>query len=149
MNKIFYDRIKKDLKIDENAWKSIKLDNCHYITNGNIILLDDNKDFDYLKDVSWCYPLLWDMDNSLDFMSYTFRKNAKFIFKRNFKNLSKNYIAIEINSEIINIFKTDFFIENLENIDNILLLDSYIYCFNGVNLIAIIPCLSKPNFIDM
>lgn len=149
MNKIFYDRIKKDLKSEENVWKSIKLDNCQYITDGNIILLDDNKDFDYLKDVSWCYPLLWDLDNSLDFMSCAFRKNAKFIFKRNFKNLAKNYIAIEINSEIINIFETNFFIENLENIDNILLLDSYIYFFNGINLIAIIPCLIKSNFIDM
>lgn len=149
MNKIFYDRVKKDLKSDENIWKSIKLDNCHYITNGNIILLDDNKDFDYLKAVSWCYPILWDLDNSVDFMSCAFRNNAKFIFKRNFKNLAKNYIAVEINSEIINIFETNFFIENLENIDNILLLDTYIYFFNGMNLIAIIPCLSKPNFIDM
>lgn len=149
MNKIFYDRIKEDLKRDENAWKSIKLDNCLYITDGNIILLDDNKDFDYLKDISWCYPLLWDLDNSVDFMSCAFKKNAKFIFKRNFKNISKNCIGIEINSDIITIFKTDFFYENLENIDNILLLDSYIYFFNGLNLLAIIPCLSKPNFIDM
>lgn len=149
MNKIFYDRIKNDLKHNGNAWKSIKLDNCRYITNGNIILLDDNKDFDYLKDVGWCYPILWDLDNSVDFMSCAFRKNAKFIFKRNFKNLAKNYIAVEINSEIINIFETNFFIENLENIDNILLLDSYIYFFNGINLVAIIPCLIKSNFIDM
>lgn len=149
MNKTFYDRVKKDLKSDENSWKSIKLDNCHYITNGNVILLDDNKDFDYLKGVSWCYPILWDLDNSVDFMSHAFGRKAKFIFKRNFKNLSKNYIAIEINREIINIFETDFFIENLENIDNILLLDSYIYFFNGMNLIAIISCLIKRDFIDM
>ena len=141
LNKIEYE-------IEKNAvdWRIIKLKNKSYLTDGNVILLNDTgKEFD-LDSPQWCYPLLYDNDNSCDLMNYICNNYYDIKTKSDFFKMTDNLCLVK--DEKHRLFIDSYYINEL-NWKVAVLVRKDIYLFNNKDLIAILPCYSKGNFIDM
>ena len=60
MNENILDKIVNEIENNVVDWRIIKLENKSYLTDGNVILLNDTDKIFNLDSVEWCYPLLYD-----------------------------------------------------------------------------------------
>lgn len=141
LNKIVYE-------IDKNAydWRIIKLKNKSYLTDGNVILLNDTSKEFKLESPQWCYPLLYDNDNSCDLMNYICNNYHSIKTKSDFHKITDNLYLVKDGK--YRLFVDSYYINEL-NWKVGILVRKDIYLFNNKDLIAILPCYSKGNFIDM
>lgn len=127
-------------------WRIIKLKNKSYLTDGNAILLNDTgKEFD-LDAPQWCYPLLYDNDNSCDLINYICNNYYSIKTKSDFIKITDNLYLV--NDKKYRLFVDGYYINELTwKVAVVVRKD--IYLFNENDLLAILPCYSKGNFIDM
>ena len=146
MNETILDKIKYETEKYIVDWRIIKLKNKSYLTDGNVILLNDtSKEFD-LDEPQWCYPLLYDNDNSCDLMNYICNNYYDIKTKTDFIKITDNLCLVK--DEKHRLFVDSYYINEL-NWKVAVLVRKDIYLFNNKDLIAILPCYSKGNFIDM
>ena len=146
MNEEFLNKIEHEIEENADAWRIIKLKNKSYLTNGNVILLNDtSKEFN-LELPQWCYPLLYDNDNSCDLMNYICNNYYDIKTKSDFFKMTDNLYLVK--DEKYRLFVDSYYINEL-NWKVAVLVRKDIYLFNNKDLIAILPCYSKGNFIDM
>ena len=146
MNEEVLNKIKYDIKKNAVDWRIIKLKNKSYLTDGNIILLNDTgKEFE-LDAPQWCYPLLYDNDNSCDLMNYICNNYYDIKTKSDFIKITDNLCLVKDKKH--RLFVDGYYINEL-NWKVAVLVRKDIYLFNNKDLIAILPCYSKGNFIDM
>ena len=146
MNKEVLNKIEHEIEENADAWRIIKLKNKSYLTNGNVILLNDtSKEFN-LELPQWCYPLLYDNDNSCDLMNYICNNYYDIKTKSDFFKMTDNLYLVK--DEKYRLFVDSYYINEL-NWKVAVLVRKDIYLFNNKDLIAILPCYSKGNFIDM
>ena len=141
LNKIEYE-------IEKNAvdWRIIKLKNKSYLTDGNVILLNDTSKEFKLESPQWCYPLLYDNDNACDLMNYICNNYYSIKTKSDFHKITDNLYLVK--DEKYKLFVDGYYINEL-NWKVAVVVRKDIYLFNNKDLIAILPCYSKGNFIDM
>lgn len=141
LNKIEYE-------IEKNTadWRIIKLKNKSYLTDGNVILLNDTSKEFKLETPQWCYPLLYDNDNSCDLMNYICNNYYDIKTKSDFIKLTDTIYLVK--DEKHRLFIDSYYINEL-NWKVAVLVRKDMYLFNNKDLIAILPCYSKGNFIDM
>ena len=145
MNEKVLNKIEHEIEENADAWRIIKLKNKSYLTNGNVILLNDtSKEFN-LESPQWCYPLLYDNDNSCDLMNYICNNYYDIKTKSDFFKMTNNLYLVK--DEKYRLFVDSYYINEL-NWKVAVLVRKDIYLFNK-DLIAILPCYSKGNFIDM
>ena len=146
MNKEVLNKIEHEIEENADACRIIKLKNKSYLTNGNVILLNDtSKEFN-LELPQWCYPLLYDNDNSCDLMNYICNNYYDIKTKSDFFKMTDNLYLVK--DEKYRLFVDSYYINEL-NWKVAVLVRKDIYLFNNKDLIAILPCYSKGNFIDM
>ena len=146
MNEKVLNKIEHEIEENADAWRIIKLKNKSYLTNGNVILLNDtSKEFN-LESPQWCYPLLYDNDNSCDLMNYICNNYYDIKTKSDFFKMTNNLYLVK--DEKCRLFVDSYYINEL-NWKVAVLVRKDIYLFNNKDLIAILPCYSKGNFIDM
>ena len=146
MNENILDKIVNEIENNAGDWKIIKLKKKSYLTDGNVILLNDTDKIFNLESVAWCYPLLYDNDNSSDLMYYICNNYYDIKTKSDFFKISDNLCLVK--DKKYRLFVDSYYINEL-NWKVAILVKKDIYLFNNKDLIAILPCYSKGNFIDM
>ena len=146
MNEEILNKIKYEIEKNTVDWRIIKLKNKSYLTDGNVILLNNTgKEFN-VDSPQWCYPLLYDNDNSCDLMNYICNNYYSIKTKSDFIKITDNLYLVK--DEKYRLFVDGYYINEL-NWKVAVVVRKDIYLFNNNDLIAILPCYSKGNFIDM
>lgn len=146
MNETILNKIEYETEKYIVDWRIIKLKNKSYLTDGNVILLNDSNKIFNLDTVAWCYPLLYDNDNSSDLTDYIINNYHSIKNKQDFIQISDNLYLIK--DRKLKLFVDSYYINELRW-KVAVLVKKDIYLFNSNDLIAILPCYSKGNFIDM
>lgn len=146
MNENILDKIVNEIENNLADWRIIKLNKKSYLTDGNVILVNDTDKIFNLESVEWCYPLLYDKDNSSDLMYYICNNYYDIKEKSDFLKISDNLCLVK--DKKYQLFVDSYYINEL-NWKVAVLVKKDIYLFNNKDLIAILPCYSKGNFIDM
>lgn len=146
MNEEVLNKIEYEIEKNTAGWRIIKLKNKSYLTDGNVILLNDTSKEFKLESPQWCYPLLYDNDNSCDLMYYICNNYYDIKTKSDFFKMTDNLYLVK--DEKYRLFVDSYYINEL-NWKVAVLVRKDIYLFNNKDLIAILPCYSKGNFIDM
>ena len=145
MNQEVLNKIEYEIEKNADVWRIIKLKNKSYLTDGNVILLNDTSKEFKLESPQWCYPLLYDNDNSCDLMNYICNNYYSIKTKSDFHKITDNLYLVK--DEKYRLFVDSYYINEL-NWKVSVLVRKDIYLFNNKDLIAILPCYSKGNFID-
>lgn len=146
MNENILDKIINEIEKNLVDWRIISLKNKSYLTDGNVILLNDTSKEFKLESPQWCYPLLYDNDNSCDLMNYICNNYYDIKTKSDFIEITDNLYLVK--DDKYKLFVDGYYINEL-NWKVAVLVRKDIYLFNNKDLIAILPCYSKGNFIDM
>lgn len=149
MNENILDKIVNEIENNEVDWRIIKLKKKSYLTDGNVILLNDTSTEFNLDSPQWCYPLLYDNDNSCDLMYYISTHYYSIKNKSDFIKLTdKTDNLYLVKDGKYKLFVDGHYINELQwKVAVVVKKD--IYLFNDKDLIAILPCYSRGNFIDM
>ena len=146
MNQEVLNKIEYEIEKNEVDWRIITLKNKSYLTDGNVILLNDTSKEFKLEFPQWCYPLLYDNDNSCDLMNYICNNYYSIKTKIDFIKITDNLYLVK--DDKYKLFVDGYYINELKwKVAVVVRKD--IYLFNDNDLIAILPCYSKGNFIDM